>query len=44
MPTEEAPNIERPDKPILLDISISIFAHIKIGGIGTILTAIIGKR
>ena len=41
---EVTPNIKRPDKATIFYVAISIFAHIKIGGIGTILTAIIGKR
>ena len=43
MSAKETPNVERSDETSLFDISIAIFAHIEVGGIGTILTAIIGK-
>ena len=32
MPSEESPNIERSDKAILLDVSISVFSHIQVCG------------
>ena len=40
---EVAPNIEWPDKATIFDVAVSIFAHIQIGSIGTMLTTIIGK-
>ena len=43
VPCEESPNIKRFDKVILFDVAISIFSHIQVSGISTLLTALQSK-
>ena len=40
MPSEESPNVERSDKAVLFDVAISVFPHVKIGGVSTDFTTL----